>query len=328
MGSSFSLDPAVPMSEAVRRAACAEVDSACAALGVPPDRHKGVHDARKCLKRLRSLMVLIRPGLPEPVYASLAERLRTIAKGLAPARDANALLDAINKLFGDAEDDTDGTPIPALRNWLRERRQSAGRSLEGSTASDAIKGLTSIRPALTRLAVYPDGFQSVAKGLRQSYSGGREALAKAFASGSADDFHEWRKTLQHHWRHMQLLTPCWPSELSARVELSRSLSQILGDDHDIAMLQHLISAPTMSFASPDATASFLKQCRNRQKALRRDAKMLGERLFAERSRPFAERIEAYWLTAAQRTPKPAPVARTGNVVAFGEVGAAGRRVPR
>jgi CHAD domain-containing protein len=325
MVSSFSLDPAVAMSEAVRRVACSEVYSACAALAVPPDRHKGVHDARKCLKRLRSLLVLIRPGLPEPVYASLVERLRTVARGLAPARDAHALLDAINKLFGDAEDDTEGTPIPALRSWLRERRHSAARSLESSAASDAIEGLTSIRPAVASLAVYPDGFQSVAKGLRQSYRGGRRALAKAFANGSDEDFHEWRKTLQHHWRHMQLLNPCWPSELSARVELSRSLSQILGDDHDIAMLQHLISAPTMSFASPDATTSFLKQCRSRQKALRRDAKMLGERLFAERSGPFAERIEAYWLTAAQATAKPAPVARTGNVVAFGEAGAAGRR---
>jgi hypothetical protein len=235
------------------------------------------------------------------------------------------LLDAINKLFGDAEDDTEGTPIPALRRWLQERRQSAARSLESSTAADAIGGLAGIRSAMAGLAVYPDGFQSVAKGLHQSYRGGRKALAKAFASGSAEDFHEWRKTLQHHWRHMQLLTPCWPSELSARVELSRSLSQTLGDDHDIAMLQHLISAPTMSFATPDVTAAFLKQCRSRQRALRRDAKMLGERLFAERSRPFAERIEAYWLTAAQRTAKPAPVARTGNVVAFGEFGAAGRR---
>ena len=35
MGSSFSLDPAVPMSEAVRRVACAEIDSAYAALAVP-----------------------------------------------------------------------------------------------------------------------------------------------------------------------------------------------------------------------------------------------------------------------------------------------------
>jgi hypothetical protein len=70
----------------------------------------------------------------------------------------------------------------------------------------------------------------------------------------------------------------------------------------------------------------LKQCRSRQRALRRDAKMLGERLFAERSQPFAERIETYWLTAAQASAKPAPVARTSNVIAFGEAGAASRRV--
>jgi hypothetical protein len=54
--------------------------------------------------------------------------------------------------------------------------------------------------------------------------------------------------------------------------------------------------------------------------------MLGERLFAERSQPFAERIEAYWVTAARASAKPAPVARTGNVIAFGEAGAASRRV--
>jgi hypothetical protein len=53
--------------------------------------------------------------------------------------------------------------------------------------------------------------------------------------------------------------------------------------------------------------------------------MLGERLFAERPQPFAERIEAYWVTAARASAKPAPVARAGNVIAFGEVGAAGRR---
>jgi len=53
--------------------------------------------------------------------------------------------------------------------------------------------------AIAGLAVYPDGFQSVANGLRQSYSGGRKALAKAFASGSDEDFHEWRKALPPPW---------------------------------------------------------------------------------------------------------------------------------
>ena len=324
MGLGFSLDPAVPMSEAVRRVASAEIDTAYAALASPPERHKGVHDLRKCLKRLRSLLVLIRPGLPEPVFNSLTERLRTIARGLAPARDAAALLDAVDK-FAKAEGEGEATPIPALRAWLQERRQAAKRSLDGSTASDAMRGLFALRPAMANLAVYPDDFSPIAKGLRESYRGGRKAFAQAFATGNDEDFHEWRKTLQHHWRHMQLLTPCWPSELSTRVEAARALSQILGDDHDIALLRQLVSAPTMTFAAPDDTASFLKRCRARHKALRRDAETRGARLFAERSRPFVERIAAYWTAATRRGEKPAIVARTDNVVAFGEVGAGGRR---
>jgi CHAD domain-containing protein len=319
MGLSYSLDPAMPMSEAVRRVACAELDAAYAGLSSPPDRHRGVHDARKCLKRIRSLLVLIRPGLPEPVFLSLTDRIRTIARGLAPAREAHALLDAIDKLGDGDHDHGESTPIRALRAWLHRRRQAAERSLESNTASDAMRGLFALRPAMASLAVYPDAFQPVAKGLRESYRSGRKAFTHAFGSGSDEDFHEWRKTLQHHWRHMQLLTPCWPSELSARVEAARTLSQLLGDDHDIALLRQLVSAPTMVFASPEDTQAFLKRCRNRHKALRREAETRGARLFVERSRPFVERIEAYWLTAAQGIGETATPARADNVVAFGDL---------
>jgi CHAD domain-containing protein len=324
MGFSFSLDQPVPLSEAVRRVASAEIDAAYAALASPPERHKGVHDARKCLKRIRSLLVLIRPGLPEPVFLSLTNRLKTLARGLAPARDAAALLDAVEK-FARAEGEQDASPIPALRAWLHKRRQAAKRSLDGRTASDAMRGLFGLRPAMANLAVYPDAFVPVALGLRDSYRSGRKAFARAIDNGSDKDFHEWRKTLQHHWRHMQLLTPCWPSELAARAEAARDLSQILGDDHDIVLLRQLVSAPTMVFASPEGTAAFLKRCRARHRALRREAETRGARLFAERSRPFAERVEAYWATAAQRAKNPAIIARSSNVVAFGEIGTAGRR---
>ncbi|MGZ5916789.1 MAG: CHAD domain-containing protein, partial [Methyloceanibacter sp.] len=100
---SYSLDPAISMSEAVRRVAFAELDLANAALSTTPDRHSGVHSARKCLKRLRSLLLLVRPGVPEPMIGNLSERLAAIARELAPARDANALLDAIDKLEQDEE---------------------------------------------------------------------------------------------------------------------------------------------------------------------------------------------------------------------------------
>jgi len=320
---SYRLDPAMPMSEAVRRVAFGELEIAHGALATPPERHSGVHNARKCLKRLRSLLLLVRPGMPEPVFANLTDRLAVIARGLAPARDAHALIDAVDKLERETGPGPGQVPIQSLRAWLHKRRHAAEQNLERSAASDAMRALLEVRPALAGLAVYPDDFRSVAKGLRRCYRAARQSFQIGFAEGRDDDLHEWRKGVQHHWRQMQLLAPCWPSELNARAEAARGLSQILGDDHDISLLTRLVSTPTMTFGSLDETAAFLKRCRRRHKALRKDATTLGERLFAERSRPFAERIEAYWQIAANSIIESVTEARPDNVVAFGDL-----RTPR
>ena len=316
---SYRLDPAIPMSEALRRVAFAELDLAHGSLSTPPDRQSGVHSARKCLKRLRSLLLLARPGMPEPAFTTLTERLGTIARGLAAARDAQALIDAIDKLDRETPSGPGQGPIHSLRAWLQKRRHAAEQNLERSAASDAMRGLLELRPAFAGLAVYPDDFRSLADGLRCCYRSTRKSFQHAFATDRDEDLHEWRKGVQHHWRQMQLLAPCWPSELTARVEAARSLSQLLGDDHDISMLCRLVSTPTMTFGSPDETADFLKRCRKRQKALRKEAGTQGELLFAERSRPFAERIEAYWLIAAGGAARKSAEARLDNVVAFGEL---------
>jgi CHAD domain-containing protein len=316
---SYRLDPAMPMSEALRRVAFAELELAHGALATPPERHSGVHSARKCLKRLRSLLLLVRPGMPEPAFLTLTNRLAQIARGLAAARDAAALTDAIDKLERETGAGPGLGPLHSLRAWLQKRRHAAEQNLERSAASDAMRGLLEIRPAFAGLAVYPDDFRSLSKGLRQCYRATREAFRHAFVSERDEEVHEWRKGVQHHWRQMQLLAPCWPSELSARAEAARSLSQVLGDDHDISLLIRLISTPTMMFGTPDETAAFLKRCRRRHKALRKEARAQGERLFAERARPFAERIETYWQIAGGDAAKAKAEARPDNVVAFGEL---------
>jgi hypothetical protein len=158
--------------------------------------------------------------------------------------------------------------------------------------------------------------------LRLGYRTTRKAFQEGFAKDRDEDLHDWRKGVQHHWRQMQLLAPCFPSELTARAEAARGLSQILGDDHDISLLIRIISTPTMTFGTQEETAAFLRRCRKRHKTLRKEASRQGELLFAERSRPFAERIAAYWAIAAGAAAKAAEV-RVDNVVAFGEV-----RAPR
>jgi CHAD domain-containing protein len=320
---SYRLDPAVPMSEALRRVTFAELEIAHGALSTPPERHSGVHSARKCLKRLRSLLLLARPGMPEPSFVDLTERLASIARGLAPARDAHALIDAVDKLQRETGSGPGLGPIQSLRAWLEKRRHAAEQNLERSAASDAMRGLLEVRPAFAGLAVYPDDFRSLAKGLRLCYRETRKSFQHGFATDRDEDLHEWRKGVQHHWRQMQLLAPCFPSELTARAEAARTLSQILGDDHDISLLGRLISTPTMTFGTQEETAAFLRRCRKRHKALRKEASTQGELLFAERSRPFSERIAAYWSIAAGSAAKASAEARVDNVVAFGDV-----RTPR
>lgn len=259
--------------------------------------------------------------MPEPVFATLTERVAAIARGLAAARDAQALIDAVNKLERETGAGLGQGPIHSMRAWLEKRRHAAEQNLERSTASDAMRGLLEIRGAFAGLAVYPDNFRSLAKGLRRCYRATRTSFQDALVSESDENLHDWRKGVQHHWRQMQLLAPCWPSELTARVEAARSISQLLGDDHDISLLCQLVSTPTMTFGSPEETAAFLKRCRKRHRALRKEAAAQGARLFVERSQPFAERIEAYWMAAAGRAGKPSLVEppRQDNVVAFGDL---------
>lgn len=318
---SYRLDPALPMSEGLRSVALAELDIAQTSLSTQSDRHTGVHSARKCFKRLRSLLILARPGMPEPVFANLQARVARIGKGLAAARDAQALFEAVDSLETNTEPGLGEGPMQSLRGWLQKRRQAAEQNLAQSTASDALRLLLELRPRIAAMVVYPDNFTSLSKGLELSYRATRQQYKRAFATGDVEELHDWRKGVQQHWRQMQLLTPCWPSELSARAEAARGLSQVLGEDHDIAMLMHLVSTPTMTFGTPEETAGFMKRCRIRHKALRKDAKVRGKRLFVEKPAPFAARIHAYWTTAAVGAdkPPPPPPRQEGNVVAIDDV---------
>jgi CHAD domain-containing protein len=316
---SYRLDPATRVSDGLRGVSFAELDLAHTALGSPPERHSGVHSARKCLKRLRSLLLLARPGLPDPVFLNLTDRIAGIARGLAAARDAQALTDAVDKLARETESGPGDGPIQSLRGWLQKRRHAAEQNLEQSAASEAMRALLDLRPRFAGLAVYPDDFSPLAEGLKRCYREARQAFRHSVASDSAEDVHQWRKGVQHHWRQMQLLAACWPSELSARVEASRTLSQLLGDDHDIALLTQLVSTPTMTFGKPEEIAAFLKRCRKRHKALRKEARAKAEILFVEKPGPFANRIAAYWLSAAGKAASAAATEQPGNVVAFGDL---------
>ena len=99
---SFALLAGERMGEGLRRMALAQLDVAIEALEGRDARmsaEKRVHEARKALKRLRALLRLVRDELGERAYARESELVRSTAKRLAQARDAEVLLSTLDDLI-------------------------------------------------------------------------------------------------------------------------------------------------------------------------------------------------------------------------------------
>jgi hypothetical protein len=91
---------------------------------------------------------------------------------------------------------------------------------------------------------------------------------------------------------MSLLARAWPDEFAVRVTAARELSQILGDDHDLAML--IAATVKAADMSPEQKEAIVELCLRRQHALRAAAQFRAERLFAEAPRAFLKRMKTYW----------------------------------
>ena len=287
-----------PVVDDLRRIGCEQIDQALGLLTDPEDTHRSVHESRKCLKRVRALLRLARPALPPETFRSENRRFRDIARALSAARDSQAMLESLAKLEGQPRQASNGSVISDVRARLQSDRARHGQDLDGGTLVRVIESLRDARRGFAALAP-TDGAERIFQGLETSYRGGRKAQVRARVKGADEDYHEWRKWVQQHWRHMQLLAECWPAAFQVRIDSARALSQTLGDDHDLSVLIDKVEKQKDEGADPGDMDALIADCQDRQRALRRQADLIGARLYAERPAAFRARMEAYWRAAPE-----------------------------
>jgi CHAD domain-containing protein len=293
-----------PLPEGMRRIAREQLDMAEEKLAGNGDTPTAIHDARRCLKRLRALLRLVRPALDEKTYRREAERMAATGRLLAGARDLHVMRQTVAKLesrFG------------ALPNGGAKRLNAALTTAaafmhtDGAAAhQDVLQRLKQTRKFFAGKALEDVTFGAVAEGMERCYRKGRKAFRTAYRKPADEAFHAWRKAVQQHWRHMQLVSRAWPEALSARAGEAKELSRLLGEDHDLAvLLAHASQAVDVSLRAHDLDALSV-QCSSLQAEIRGEAQAHGARLFAEPADDLRSRIEAYWSSARSLTPdKPA-----------------------
>ena len=290
-----------------RRIAREQIDRALLELSPLEVGPAAVHESCKALKRLRALVRLAAPTLGKKRAGQHNAALRKVAHLLSARRDETVLLDTMRKLEASTNADVRSELAP-LGQQLTARSPDLTRPLDGETAQQARLLLVKEAKRLSKTAFKIRGFDGLRPGLDLSYRAGRKAMKRAYFKPSDEAFHELRKAVQWHWRQMALLSRAWPDAFEPRVAAARELSQIIGDDHDLAMLAQ--AAKTATDLPKATVAATVRVCRAEQQVLRSAAEYRVERLFAETPGAFCRRIEAYWSTG--RHIRPISVPKSGD----------------
>jgi hypothetical protein len=229
---------------------------------------------------------------------------------LSGARDRHVLIETVGKFQTAAAGRTKSAFSAALaRIEARNGDEPAGD--EDTAIARAVAELVEARAAMAGLAL-KGGYKVAWDGIERTYRQAVATFEAAYETSDDEALHEWRKRVQHHWRHMVLLRDAWPEMTQARVQAAKDISEMLGEDHDIAVMLAALdgkpgSKPVQgakgkgSGGKDELSDNQRKLTRaaaiERQAELRAKCHVLGLRLFAEPASAFADRMKHYWASA-------------------------------
>jgi CHAD domain-containing protein len=257
-------------------------------------RHETVHEVRKRCKEVRAALRLVRTVLP--TYSQENTHYRDAARRISEIRDAQALVETFDDHVSTTARRADALeegPLADIRDELVDRRErvAADQDLESRLAAvhaDLVEG----RRRIADLPIATGGFDAVAGGLRKSYKRARNRMSEAYEDPDADRFHEWRKRIKYHRYHTRLLRSVWAGPMKARRAELKTLSDLIGDEHDLAVF--LDTMHDEALFTPETRETLDRVITGRRAHLQRKGRPVGERLFAECPDTLVNRIRHYW----------------------------------
>jgi CHAD domain-containing protein len=312
MAYKFGADESVR--HAIRRCGREQLDRAILELrdGIIADPVSAIHSARKAIKKERSLLRLARGAMPPEHRRRENAALREAARGLSSARDSDVMIASVDELSKRYAGQLPAADFEAIQSHLEARRSSAhGHRSELAGNEDALGELSAVRTRVDDWRLRIGGWESLESGLSRSYRRGRQAFTRAHDTREMEALHAWRKRVKDLWYHERLLASiCGPTVRGHAKDLDR-LSDLLGDDHDLAVLRQELAPGSAPIAADlDAVVHLIDY---RRAELQTEAFHIGERLYAETPKAFRRRLRGSWKAgrALARAPRASDPVRLG-----------------
>jgi CHAD domain-containing protein len=291
----YRLEPGEAVEVAVRRCAREQIDNAIEELteGVKVDSVKAVHEARKSLKKQRSLLRLVRGSFDRQQRRRENATFREAGRSLGAARDADVMIRALDDLAERFAGQVTHATFAAIREQLESRREAArGQVMQSDAISEVSEELSSALLRIDDWHLRRDGWSAIRNGLLRGYQRGRKAFKRARVKPTVENLHDWRKRSKDLWYHLRLLRPISVHTMQGHAEDAHHLSDLLGDDHDLAVLRETVIETASEI--PTDLAPVVGLIDHHRAQLQTEAIFLGGRLYAESPKRFLRRIHRYW----------------------------------
>lgn len=229
-----------PVADGVVRISVERLKNATRALDHYPDPDpEGLHTARKDIKKVRSLLRLIRVPDLKAFRKPLNAELREIGLHLSGHRDAEVLNDMMEKWLNKIPEDEEE---PALRESiarLAEHFKGAGDihpPLDAVLESSVKKRLNAVATEIQDADLSGLDREAILKAARRRAKRMRKAHRAYVERPDTDHLHEWRKQAKNHLYHLRLLKQVDPPQ-KGYLKKIKKLENRLGKarDHDLLL---------------------------------------------------------------------------------------------
>lgn len=256
-------------------------------------RANAIHQVRKRCKKIRAALRLAKPLLDD--YPEHNDLFRDLARSLSAARDNTVMFDTLNALTENQTDPTDLEAVDKVRQCLAASSGViSGDKVEVDRKIAAtIETLEGILPRYKSLGHRKHARQVIAEEVHKTVRRGRAAMAAAYKNPSAESFHEWRKRIKRGWYHTRLLQDAWPREMKARRKVLKSLAEVLGDEHDLAVLADRLTHEPERYGGPARVRAVLGLIDQQHTVRRSQARRLARKAFTTKQNKLIKHVKKY-----------------------------------
>src|SRR5262249_35893706 len=221
---------------------------------------------------------------------------RDAGRPLTEVRDARILTETLDKLLEHFQEHIAGRSFADVRKALRDHLHAVRKRVldEHNAFAVVAETVSQARERVEGWTDVPDKWSSVGAGLQDTCRQARAAFRDAAAGPSVANLHEWRKQVKYLRYQLEVLRPLWPERMEELATEADRMGDLLGDDHDLAVLRQTLTRDPRPVADEGEREALLALLDRHRAELEQEVLLLGDRFFQDRPRELARRLKGYW----------------------------------